>query len=1257
MDVSKSIEDYIENDKIPSKYWKRMKSDERLYILDLIEDGIYSENILCDIHPLNRRMNLPREYSDNQREYINQNVDIMHSPSRNSVDITNRMIQEEVKQLLEGNKKLYEDLEKVIKEKDDIIKEKSYTRSYEGFGYMKDTLETVLYEDEDFTLFEGFGKYGLNEVVVQPKVADVTSADFYLCLEKIFESDNPLLKEIINGNQCGVTLTVLDLDVPGMYRYFTFSLADMGLERLMYQLKRALLMGEDEDGSDTYKFINKNVLNVSIKTFGDTIGGSDIQIGKKNKKFKTNKKFKIEQKTGKNGVGYSYLMYDDEPDTKIYLMCYYDEHFNNFKDFRKIKFCIKCLSEEHTYEDVINNSHIKLECLNILQKQIPKEDYEKEMPDRLYISYDYETHTNNTKHYTHSVAFKIYNPSTKETTENYFEGFNVERKFVNYLNKNYKKYIKFLFAYNGSNFDHYFTATALSNTLTFKINSDTSIIAKNKMLKIQSNGFVLWDPYNFCKSSLKDACKAFDVEETKTYLNIDSLKILIKKYQWDDFDDNDEYIKKHQHEIISKLFEHYQYKDNIFDSDDWFSLNNKEYNMNDAEINMQLFWKLKKEFKKSTKINQGDKGLNIEHFPTISSLVYRFFNPKFTKIDTKYNYIFDSILGGRTQAFEVGHFTDTYALLDINSSYPSIQINYPMPDGKIIESENLDKQYNGKIYMCLCDVDQENLKIKYIGEKYDNKPNNWNLSKVTNTWLWKEEIEELEKYGLLLEKKKYIIWENDTMQLKPIQEFLREKRLALKCNIQKCQELLDVIFTDVILRRFDFKFKEFEIIKRSVLENDKIYDNFGKNNELFEFVNNFYNFNNPNIVVKNKELYNLIQIYKNNELEFFGKYLPQNSNYKNLINERNKYKIQERLIKLQSNGFSGKCIEKNHLDIWKITTNQKVKQQIASWRQRYKNVVDFEILGEEKFLLKGKKEEPKYINKPRHWGARILALGRLELWKEMNKYSNVKYCDTDSILVPLKEIRLEQLSSIEYGKWKIETITNNFYIISPKSYWLNENKNSLKGYSSEDMWEVREKLPIEKENIKNYGKIGRKDQYKVKTLHLDTISFPQTEIIDNVKKYYLYYNDKDNIIDCGKGRTEILYKYLLDDNVLVLTTFIKFTRQFIKKEDSNEYKKLKKYTLAIIKSKEIRKILKDLHNNVVKVYIDSFTYTRQLRINEIFRNNNINRFSETLLKTMLWEDIEVFGYTDDKVVNDIYFAFSHVPRIVAVKKRPEDKSQ
>ncbi|KAJ3317334.1 hypothetical protein HDV06_001695 [Boothiomyces sp. JEL0866] len=972
------------------------------------------------------------------------------------------------------------------------------------------------------------------------------------------------------------------------------------------------------------------------------------------------------------GKNCSYLEFNEYPSLKFYLMIYKDNHITNLESIEIPKYCSKCLSIKHTEKDLEREPFIKMECMNNILKLIPIEEFKKHMPKTIYISHDYETHVRNTIQFTHSVAFVIHDENNKFIEKKYMEGRHIQHSFIRYLRDKYPNHIKFLIGFNSSNFDNYFTLDALLNIYKKDIESGHgNVINKNKILSIKTNGFVLWDLYNFCKDSLSRSCKAYGIVGKKNTLIKEKVLHLIEKYSWDKSILKNDWSQI-PHLAVTKLFEEYNYNKKIFHSDDWKSLQNEEYNLNDAEITMELFWKVRKEISDQTKKllkkpiikikekvsieesilkdekgrnykeiktydikkkhsiqkiydhialkqnidsdylkikyelkkddsgifyveidkteiiksknckidkdyeNIYDNGLDIAKFITSSSLIYSFFDLKFTKLNyDKYNHIFEEVIGGRTQAFEKVHIKgERYGLIDINSSYPSIGIKYDMPDGEITECEELKKEDVYKIYLCLCNVMQRKLKINFCGSKSEEKPNDWTQDYVENIWLWKEEIEELEKHDVEIEKIKYLIWEDKTNQIGPVQEELKQKRILYKTKQKEKQKELENMFLEVLNKQdgllYDFFMKIKNIMNTEIknfedLQLDKIYY------QTYLFVKLYIETKNQDFedtelnIFFEKYFYQMV-IYKKmiekesiefEDLQLDKIYLKYYESLKKIINledlqktidEKIGYKVKEMITKLKSNGISGKCIEKNHDDVWKITSDRNT---VVNWGKKYKDNTEFEVIGRGKFLLKGLNEHSETINKPRHWGARILSLGRLHLWKEMIKYSRVLYCDTDSSIVPYKEIKHEELDSKEYGKWDLEYDTRELYIISPKNYWLGDKKCSLKSYSDKDIWEARKKHYIDKE-LKSYYEESEET----------VVMFDIDE--DDDKKYYFYR--KNQVVAKGKGRCKELYDYLFrSDEFVVTTTFQRFTKRFVERAEDGGFEILNIHTEETVK--------------------------------------------------------------------------------------------
>lgn len=134
----------------------------------------------------------------------------------------------------------------------------------------------------------------------------------------------------------------------------------------------------------------------------------------------------------------------------------------------------------------------------------------------------------------------------------------------------------------------------------------------------------------------------------------------------------------------------------------------------------------------------------------------------------------------------------------------------------------------------------------------------------------------------------------------------------------------------------------------------------------------------------------------------------------------------------------------------------------------------------------------------------------------MMLFDEVLYCDTDSLIIPSKELSKVSLDNSKYGMMKLEQVSKEVYIISPKCYYMSDQKMSLKNYHDGDVWEA------EKGGI---------------------------------------------IIASGKSKCKELYQCLIDVTITVTTTYTKITKKFVQKQT-------KEYELATLETKESHKILK-----------------------------------------------------------------------------------
>jgi len=201
------------------------------------------------------------------------------------------------------------------------------------------------------------------------------------------------------------------------------------------------------------------------------------------------------------------------------------------------------------------------------------------------------------------------------------------------------------------------------------------------------------------------------------------------------------------------------------------------------------------------------------------------------------------------------------------------------------------------------------------------------------------------------------------------------------------------------------------------------------------------------------------------------------------------------MSKTLGNGNTGKLVEQNHDDIWKVCYNSaEVRSFILAHNTEMFEKLD---IGNS-VIVRGKKNAKNFIVKPRHLGSRVYSLARLHMWKNMKRFDEVYYIDTDSLLIEMSEIDKIELDERKYGAFKIEERSTTVKIVSPKNYMIGDKKR-CKGYRPGDKWTARK----------------ASDQ---------------------------------SLIDEGTELTDETYDYLLDENVEVYTTFHKIEKKFVMKE-------------------------------------------------------------------------------------------------------------
>ncbi|KAJ3205493.1 hypothetical protein HK099_000774 [Clydaea vesicula] len=642
---------------------------------------------------------------------------------------------------------------------------------------------------------------------------------------------------------------------------------------------------------------------------------------------------------------------------RYYMILYHNNHYDIIQKLMYRHCCSVCGSLEH----VTGKCSSLEETTYLIAKQ-----------KVFYIFFDFETFVVG-EQYPYMVAYIVTDISFSVVEQDVIEGYDCHYKFINKILNKYRNDMKYLIGYNNSGFDNYIIFKPLVKyNIDDDISDKNSIKHNNRLLRIVVKNLVIWDLYMFTRSSLKEACVNYRINIAKQYID---------------------------HAYISKMFEKFEHTTDIFRSDEYKSLDIKNYCMNDVHLTVQLFRKIYNELYNITK-------LNILNYSTLSSLVYKHAKLSFVKLPEWTSEIFNSIPGGRTQAFTKGVLKGKYNMLDINSCYPYICITNVFGTGECYYT----KEYSGKsLYLCNCDVDQSSLKIKLIGYKRDKlTPLSWTENFCYNVWLQPEEIYALEANNCPIQVHGYIVWEKYNYILKDVMENYRNHRFQGA--------------------------KELNVVK-------------------------------------------------------------------------------EKIAKLMGNSLAGKCMEKNHDDVWCVT---KYQSKIKSYIEKYGDTVDIYKVSNKRFLVSGKKQPRNVLDKPRHIGSRILSLARLELWKYLSILENPIYCDTDGFIVSDTELEKFQMTDDKsYGLLKLETSSQETIIISPKSYYMSLDKKSLKGYHDGNIWEAK---------------------------------------------------DNGKVVKTGNTRSKDLYECLLDSELTVTTNFDMITKRFILNKDN-------KYTLTVLKTIHTEKIL------------------------------------------------------------------------------------
>lgn len=1122
------VNSILVNGKMTYGTWRRLSVEQRSQVTDGVLDGIFELYIFDDIAPALRVDTLPEDHKIIQMAYISEKG--KHPRSQPSIDILRETLSREkdaLAKILENQQKL---MEEYMKKQDQLAKE--YANKQEQFEMKQEELVKAVIESNERAMHvsninAGEGTSGYFGWDLEPGFRfklfdendDYTVLEDYnyrnnvirYTIEPIESLQNPRgyfhsLKHLITENQAfqemvkrmRPTINLETLDEKGESRFYSFNLS-MGVDQLMYELWRIFEESEEEYGSDTYKFIRRHLTRMSITVSKTPSGGCPTPSWKNSikpyftlrdqppqvKKNKTcfyhcirairkdhdGKDYTLKAKTMCKLYKGSILqnetfdmsldrmkdtedifgiklivlaneepqiVFDDESikytsyesikrkyhflwkcyyfdsplgqkdvldvslaescgsdvgwvvinGVKYYLMLYHDDHYSIIFSLAGPDICGKCGSQDHTIVD-LTNPYIKLKCLENLQGFLSKEAIKLALPEYELIFFDYETFMRNYRQCPYMVSYIVCDPIFNIISKETISGYDCSKKFVKRIANDINK-LKFLIGFNSASFDNYFIMTDMIGVNHSSFSSDNSIIYKNKMLRLRDErvNIITWDLFQFVKSSLADACKAYKIDGAKGEVD---------------------------HKKVWKLFKQHDYEESVFDNEEYKAMNIEEYCEKDVVLTMELFKCIYKELFDFTGIEPLTK-------PTLSSLVYAYFKPKFKKISIRYDYIFSSVPGGRTQVFQRGHHVGKFALIDINSSYPHISIENKFGTGNVFEISDASndervkelltdpKTGEERLYICLCDVDQSSLPIKLIGFRPDkNSTLNWTSDIVENQWLQPEVIKTLELYGCPVVKKKYLVWEKSDYALKEKMEFLRDERMKAKENGNKVKELI---------------------------------------------------------------------------------------------------------VKILGNGMTGKCGEKNHNETWCIATNV---QEVEQFKRKYPNTYTIDILKHKMFLLRGENPPKGYINKPRHWNVRILDLARLALWEYAMLFQphELYYCDTDSLIVDDVALRrLIQSGKItldkkKYGAMDLEATSDDIFIVSPKNYYMNEKKMSLKSYRDGDVWTA-------------YYKDEKGEA------------------------------DKQRVYKTDTKRCKDIYECLLRDDLVVTTTFTKITKKIGRKDENGE---------------------------------------------------------------------------------------------------------
>ena len=264
-----------------------------------------------------------------------------------------------------------------------------------------------------------------------------------------------------------------------------------------------------------------------------------------------------------------------------------------------------------------------------------------------------------------------------------------------------------LLSYNGAKFDNYFIIPELLRRDML----EDIFFSSNSVLNIKWGGrHTTFDLCKYLQSSLKSACGAFKVENSKL-----------------DFD----------HSIIQEYYKKHGELDSYFVGEKMEEL--KKYNIVDCKAVMELYFKVEEVFKNTGHLKEDE---NLYERKTIGGLAYRKFawttrDIPLPKVNDRqlYEKIRGGLVAGRTEVLgsedgrTVVKVEGEIKVIDVKSLYPYVMLNRDYPCGEIIEIDARDG-----LITCIkkkligffnCRFNQANLRVNILPRREKGKPLDW----------------------------------------------------------------------------------------------------------------------------------------------------------------------------------------------------------------------------------------------------------------------------------------------------------------------------------------------------------------------------------------------------------------------------------------------------------------------------------------------------------------------------------------------------